>query len=419
MKRFQVIILLAIGLCGAVPGCIDSASPTGPEAGGSVSEQAATEKRKRFDSVFAEWKELLKRLRDARRAYRIASEDEQPALEKQYDALLEEGDQLQQELIDTAARAVVADPKKNLALGAFLMSVIDEHINAREYEKGNVIAQHLIDLQVDNPKLQEYAGRTAFNMNDFANAQKHLAVANEKNWLTLQGKEQLKTIPFYIKAWEREEQLRRKDKEAEATKPMPRVLMRTTKGDVIFELFADEAPNTVANFISLVNKGFYDGLTFHRVLDDIAQGGCPKGNGTGHPKYRILSEFNRPNARQHFRGSLSMANSGPNTGGSQFFVALEPTRAFNGKHTVFGRVIEGMDVVSRLTRRDPDIKKLLRLPPKERKLPTPDRILSAEVTRTPPGVKIEDYDPKTIRLPDKTEQEEKFEYELPILWEKK
>ena len=101
----------------------------------------------------------------------------------------------------------------------------------------------------------------------------------------------------------------------------------------------------VANFISLVERGFYKDLTFHRVVAEfVAQGGDPAGDGTGGPGYHIACECYKPNHRQHFRGSLSMAHAGRNTGGSQFFLAIAPLPQLDGKHTVFGRVVAGRDV---------------------------------------------------------------------------
>ena len=116
-------------------------------------------------------------------------------------------------------------------------------------------------------------------------------------------------------------------------------------GDIVIELFDKEAPGTVQNFIDLINKGFYNGLRFHRVIPGfVAQGGCPNGNGTGGPGYTIKDElFGNPH--KHERGALSMAHRGPNTGGSQFFIVYEPQPHLDGVHTVFGKVIEGMDVV--------------------------------------------------------------------------
>lgn len=140
-----------------------------------------------------------------------------------------------------------------------------------------------------------------------------------------------------------------------AAEDPPVVLLRTSKGDVIVELFEDEAPNTVANFISLVEKGFYNGLKFHRVIDGfMAQGGCPKGTGAGGPGYSIACECYRTGALKHQRGSLSMAHAGKDTGGSQFFITFKPAPFLDGKHTVFGQVVQGMDAVDRFERMDPE-----------------------------------------------------------------
>jgi cyclophilin family peptidyl-prolyl cis-trans isomerase len=136
-----------------------------------------------------------------------------------------------------------------------------------------------------------------------------------------------------------------------AAEPLPQVVLETSKGPVTLELYEDEAPNTVANFISLVEKGFYDGLLFHRVLDGfMAQGGDPKGNGTGGPGYSIACECYRKDHRKHDRGVIAMAHAGKDTGGSQFYITFVPTPHLDGKHTVFGRVIEGMDAVDALNR---------------------------------------------------------------------
>ena len=119
----------------------------------------------------------------------------------------------------------------------------------------------------------------------------------------------------------------------------------TSKGTFDIELFEDKAPKTTGNFITLVEKGFYNGLIFHRVIDGfMIQGGCPKGDGTGGPGYTIPDEFH-PDLRHSGEGILSMANAGPNTGGSQFFITLAKTDWLDGHHAVFGKVIKGMDVV--------------------------------------------------------------------------
>ena len=130
-------------------------------------------------------------------------------------------------------------------------------------------------------------------------------------------------------------------------------VIRTEKGDITVRLFADEAPKTVNSFVFLANQGFYDNLTFHRVMEDfMAQGGDPTGRGSGGPGYQFEDETN--NGLLFDRPSLlAMANAGPNTNGSQFFITFVPTSWLNGKHTIFGEVTEGEEVLSQITRRQP------------------------------------------------------------------
>jgi peptidyl-prolyl cis-trans isomerase B (cyclophilin B) len=125
----------------------------------------------------------------------------------------------------------------------------------------------------------------------------------------------------------------------------------TDRGPIRIELAADKAPLTVANFVNLARRGFYDGLNFHRVIPDfMVQGGCPQGTGTGGPGYRFEDEAS--NGLSHERGVLSMANAGPNTNGSQFFITHVATPWLNGKHTVFGKVLDGLDVVDAIRQGD-------------------------------------------------------------------
>jgi cyclophilin family peptidyl-prolyl cis-trans isomerase len=167
---------------------------------------------------------------------------------------------------------------------------------------------------------------------------------------------------------------------ASAAEPNPQVLFKTSKGDVLIELYEDEAPNTVANFVNLVEKKFYDGVKFHRVIKGfMAQGGDPTGTGAGGPGHVIDCECALPNARRHQRGSLSMAHRGKNTGGSQFFLCFVPTAHLDGKHTVFGQVVEGMENVDNLQERDPQAGG------------PADTIVSATVVRK----RNHDYKPKT------------------------
>ncbi len=129
-------------------------------------------------------------------------------------------------------------------------------------------------------------------------------------------------------------------------------IIETEKGNMVAELFAKDVPVTVNNFVFLAREGFYDGSTFHRVIPGfMAQGGDPTGTGMGGAGYKFDDEFT---AHKHDAGVLSMANSGPNTNSAQFFITLAPQHGLDGKHTVFGRLIEGMDVLEKLTPRDPN-----------------------------------------------------------------
>lgn len=128
----------------------------------------------------------------------------------------------------------------------------------------------------------------------------------------------------------------------------------TSMGNFKIELFGNKAPLTVGNFIKLVEEGFYNGLIFHRVIPNfMIQSGCPHGTGYGGPGFTIRDEFH-PNLKHNTPGILSMANAGPNTGGSQFFITVAPTPWLDGKHAIFGKVIEGMNVVEKISRAKTD-----------------------------------------------------------------
>jgi len=185
-----------------------------------------------------------------------------------------------------------------------------------------------------------------------------------------------------------EAELAKRKAEAEAD-DLPRVKLTTSAGEILVELFENEAANTVANFVSLVEKGFYDGTPFHRVIGGfMAQGGDPTGTGSGGPGHAIACECDQPGARLHFRGSLSMAHAGKDSGGSQFFLTFRPTDHLDGRHTVFGRVIEGDEVLARLTRTQD---------PEGRPVPgvQPDTIQEAEVVRK----RDHAYTPETLPGP--------------------
>ncbi|MGL4648337.1 MAG: peptidylprolyl isomerase [Caldilineaceae bacterium] len=137
----------------------------------------------------------------------------------------------------------------------------------------------------------------------------------------------------------------------DTTKPI-RVTLTTTQGDIVLDLDPQSAPKTVNNFVFLANEGYYNGVSFHRVIRDfMIQGGDPTGSGRGGPGYQFGDET-RGNPLRHERGVISMANAGPNTNGSQFFITHSPQAHLDGKHTVFGKVVSGMDVVDAIKQGD-------------------------------------------------------------------
>ncbi|MBD3278530.1 MAG: peptidylprolyl isomerase [Candidatus Aegiribacteria sp.] len=135
-----------------------------------------------------------------------------------------------------------------------------------------------------------------------------------------------------------------------------RVTIETDRGDIELELYPEYAPKTVNNFVFLAEEGFYDGVTFHRVISDfMIQGGDPTGTGRGGPGYKFQDEF-QGNPLKHEKGVISMANAGPNTNGSQFFITHGPQPHLDGRHTVFGKVLEGQDVVDSIVQGDKMLK---------------------------------------------------------------
>ncbi len=336
---------------------------------------------KEFYRIQGEMNEILGKLGGLQMKYRTASEQQQDQIKLQWKDLMAQGEKIEPKLIDSAKKAFLEAPNADPQITLFLVRLMAQWVHEDDYEPAFTIGQMLMENKCVDPKIANFAGIAAFATNHFDAAEKYLVVAaekglykspSEKDEAVKTGALDLQLIPYYKHVWPQEEALRERQAKADN---LPRVLLKTTKGDILLELFENEAPNTVANFISLVEKGFYDGLTFHRVTKGfMAQGGDPRGNGTGGPGYSIACECYQPNHRLHFRGSLSMANAGRDTGGSQFFLTFVPAPQLDGNKTVFGRVIKGMDVLSKIQRRDPD----------DKNAPLPDRIIEAKVVRQRP-----------------------------------
>lgn len=332
-----------------------------------------------FPKLFESWNNLLKQLSDFQIQYKSVKPADRPMIEAEFNKLVASGRDLQPKLRAAAQAAFKADSKNKDAIEV-LLSFIYEDKNHDRYDSMLHDAQVMIDGKFDNARIYDLAAVAAYNSNDFDKAETYLKEADSKSALSTQSRGLLDGIADAKAKWAKEKQVR----EAEAkANDLPRVELDTNKGKIVIELYENEAPNTVANFISLIEKKKYDGLTFHRVLGGfMAQGGDPNGDGTGGPGYSVKCECYEPNHRNHFRGTLSMAHSGRDTGGSQFFITFGRTAHLDGKHTAFRHVIEGFDVLSDLQRRNPE----------EPNQPDPDKIVTAKVIRK----RMHPYEPQTL-----------------------
>jgi cyclophilin family peptidyl-prolyl cis-trans isomerase len=378
MHKLLSVWLIALGLLlsGATAWSQDVDPPAPPAAG---QEEAPAEAKgpaaQKFAATYQAWKEILRQLRDVQTKYQVADEAEQGKLRMQWDTLIGEADKMLPDLRRDAMAAYDEAPNLDSTITRFLVKLLADDTARDDYEAGAAVAELLISNGCDMKQIYKHAGIIAFVNNDYEKAEEYLNTALEAKAINVNdpsdlGAQFLSLIPEYKELWAKEKELR--DAEA-AADDLPRVKMETSQGTIVIELLENEAPQTVGNFVSLVENKFYDGLVFHRVLPNfMAQGGDPQGTGSGGPGYRIFCECYEKNHRKHFRGSLSMAHAGRDTGGSQFFLTFIPTAHLNGRHTVFGRVVEGMDVLAKLQRIDPsDLGKAA----------TPDKIIKAEVLR--------------------------------------
>ncbi len=284
----------------------------------------------------------------------------------------------------------VADPKSNALLGKFLWQLLDQNMQDSRFEGTLAMALALQENNLTSDKSPEIIALSAVAENQFDIAkpwiEKHFAESEKPRPVLGVIYDSLEPLKQY---WAEELRMREEDAKGE---PLPQVSILTTKGEIVFELFENQAPEAVANFISLVEQGFYDGHQFHRVLEHfMAQTGCPEGDGTGGPGYSIRGEAKKPNARKFFRGSLGVALAGgnPDSGGSQFFICFLPVFNLNGEYTSFGRVVSGIEVLGCLTKFDPEAKKEDGDIP-----PMLDEIIEAKVVRK------RDHEYKPNKLPE-------------------
>jgi cyclophilin family peptidyl-prolyl cis-trans isomerase len=345
-----------------------------PAAKTKAKVEAPPATAEQFPELYKQWQDLEARLDDLGAQFaRAPSAEEKKVIRARYAKLVEESEKLLPSLRSAAEAAFAAAPGKDPDVTKVITGLVAYEYYHDNYEAAVKLAKGLFDAQVTEPALYAVAGAAAYHTDDYDQAEKWLTIAKEANKLDLEMTAFLTDLPKRREVWGKEQELRKKEAEAD---DLPRVKLETSQGTIVVELFENEAPQTVANFISLVEAKKYDGTLFHRVMAGfMAQGGDPQGTGTGGPGYTIYDELEGDNYRRHFRGSLSMANTGqPNSGGSQFFLTFRATTHLDGKHTVFGRVIEGIEVLAKLQRRSAEGGHALDLPPA-------DKIDKAEVIR--------------------------------------
>lgn len=332
----------------------DQPPPTTPPAGAAAPAAAkpAGPAAAEYQRIFEEWKTVLKELRGLRVKYQSSSLAEQASVQQQWTELVAKGNETVAALEAAGLKAYAEAPNEDPQLLRFLVKLAGDGIERDDYATAKRITDVLIEHDCPEKQIYDSAAIAAFVLNDYDNAEKYFKLAGDAGMLSNYGKELQPSVSTHKELWAKEQAIREAEAKAD---DLPRVKLTTSKGDIVLELFENEAPDTVGNFISLVEKGFYNGLSFHRVLKNfMAQGGDPQGNGSGGPGYTIYCECYKPDYRRHFQGSLSMAHAGRDTGGSQFFLTFRQTPHLDGRHTCFGRVIEGMEVLSKLQRRDPD-----------------------------------------------------------------
>lgn len=384
---------------------------------GAANQADAVAARKTFDEKFNQYKAAMRDLEKLNADFQTADEATRNKLNEQMTGQVAHMQSLVNEMIEAAMAVYRAEPNADPKITEYLAAVAKYYAIGRQTGPGEANPQHpddmyypidggdqyeralpiiklLIEGGAENDLLYVMGFLAAFMTNDYELAEKYMEKAKETEAFAEVGRAATKdpktdpeagvmyntmmliescaaNLEEYRGFWAKEAEIRAAEAKAD---DLPRVKLTTSKGEITLELFENEAPQSVANFITLVKQGFYDGTPFHRVLPKfMAQGGDPTGDGTGGPGYSIRGEASVPNHRKHFRGTLSMVHSGhPDSGGSQFFLTFVPTAHLNGRHTAFGRVIEGMEVLGDLKRRSAQ---------HQSNPPAPDKIIKAEVLR--------------------------------------
>lgn len=410
------VLVMAATARGQETSTSPAAPATPPPKTAAAPSAEAQQAKQVFDAKFEEYKTAVREIEKMQSEFQTADAATRKKLNEQITGQIAHTQTIVNGMIEAAEAAYKAAPNADKQITEVLTAVAKHYVVGRQirpghpamsnpddvyypidggdqYERGLPIVKLLIDGGAPNSELYVWGFLCAFMTNDYDLAETYRNKAKEagafdavtmgaarseqndtqaglnKNLARL-VESCLENFDEYRVLWQKEAEIRAAEAKADN---LPRVKLTTTKGEIVVELFENEAPQSVANFLTLVKQGWYDGSPFHRVLPMfMAQGGAKTDDGQGGPGYTIRCECYRPDYRRHFRGTLSMAHAGRDTGNSQFFLTFVPTAHLNGRHTAFGRVIEGMEVLGDLQHRSTM---------HEQNAPKADKIIKAEVLR--------------------------------------
>lgn len=331
-----------------------------------------------FKRAFSELREQIKAMHTAEIRYHTSdSAAEDSRLKREWYEAREPIHNLHINLLNAALAEYLSDPVSRADLGRIIFKSLKRNMEKDNFDGMLPIAKGLIDTNYPDPELQQIYFQCCLANNEYALAKQFIQIADLP---PEQAEQATKQIDIFAKNWEEELEARKRDAAGE---PLPQAKINTSKGEVIVELFENEAPEAVASFINLAEKGFYDYLDFFMVINhSVAQVGCPAEDGSGGPGYMLKDEFDKPGARKCFRGSLVLATlrGRADSGGSQFFITFLPTLEA-AQNTVFGRVISGMQNIANLNRIDPQKTENEDKKEKEKPKLPPDEIISIEIIR--------------------------------------
>lgn len=356
-----------------------------------------TPKTKEFTEAADRFRDVLKRLVDAEIRFHNSDDRKQETLyRRDWNGLREEAFLAHQTMLHAGVAEYLSDPPSNPDLANFLFATLKRNVEGDSLEGMLPIAKALYETGYPAPELIGMYSMCCLAENEFDKARELLAplVSGEE------APEELIAIHQRLDdlalAWKEEQAFRERDAAGE---PLPQARVTTTKGEFVIELFENDAPQAVANFISLAERSFYDYSQFFLVIENVmAQAGCPKADGTGGPGYFLPRESDEHAKRKIFRGSVALAllPGMPDSGGSQFMITYLPVTELEEHSTVFGRVISGMPNVARLNRAEPAGEKKedeANKPPEPRD--DPDEIIAIEII----GKRNHPYEPTRLSSP--------------------